>query len=59
MLGELRLLSLGEPQGGDWGNPAGPQIVPGFKKLYKNPLGKPSWGIFEKEICYVINSEIN
>ena len=42
MLGELRLLRLGEALGGDWGKAAGPQIVAGFKKLYKNPLGKPS-----------------
>ena len=36
------LLRLGEPLGGDWGNPAGPRIVAGFKILYENPLGKPS-----------------
>ena len=46
MLGELRLLRLGGALGGDW-EAAGPQIVAGFKKLCKNPLGKPRLGIKE------------
>ena len=40
--GGTGLLRLGEPLGGNWGNPAGPPAAPAFKLLYKNPLGKPS-----------------
>ena len=41
MLGELRLLRLGEPRG----EPSGAGSMHRFfKKLSKNPLGKPSKG---------------
>ena len=42
LLGELRLGRLEGALGGDWGKAAVPRIVARFKKLYKNPLGKPS-----------------
>ena len=35
------LLRLGEPSGGHWGNPNGPDAVQRFKTLYKNPLEIP------------------
>ena len=35
------LLRLGEPSGGNWGNPNGPDAVQRFKTLYKNPLEIP------------------
>ena len=40
--------SSGEPSGGNWGNPNGPDAVQHFRTLYKNPLeipiGIPTWG---------------
>ena len=36
------LLRLGEPSGGNWGNPNGPDAVQRFKTLYKNPLEIPN-----------------
>ena len=32
---------VGEPSGGNWGNPNGPDAVQRFKTLYKNPLEIP------------------
>ena len=51
-------MKLGEPSGGNWGNPNGPDAVQRFKTLYKNPLeipkGIPSWGIKgpSKGVCH-------
>ena len=38
------LIRLGEPLGGHWGTRPGHGQYQPFKKLYKNPLGKPSSG---------------
>ena len=35
------LLRLGEPSGGNWGNPNGRDAVQRFKTLHKNPLEIP------------------
>ena len=40
----LCLLRPGEPSAGSWGNPNRRRTVQRLKKLYKNPLGKPSQG---------------
>ena len=35
------LLRLGDPSGGNWGNPNGPDAVQRFKTSYENPLEIP------------------